>query len=190
MCPTHFNPVDCSSPVLHCLREVPQTHVHWVSDAIQPSRPRRPFSSCPQPLPASGSFSVSHPFTSGGQSIGTSASASVLPMHIQGWFPLGLTCFDLLAVPGTLKSLLQHQIWKHQLFRTMLLCILMIMNLVRNRISPWTCSLCIFLMTPIGITFLTREEIDWYLFQSTSLSNSPSILWVSLPKHILENCLS
>ena len=45
-------------------------------------------------------------FTSGGQTIGTSAAA--LPVTIQGWFPLGLTGFDLLAVQGTLKSLLQH----------------------------------------------------------------------------------
>ena len=44
MCPTHFNPMDCSSPVLHCLRGVPQTHVHWVSDTIQPSHPLSPSS--------------------------------------------------------------------------------------------------------------------------------------------------
>ena len=49
-----------------------------------------PFS-CLLSFPASGSFLKSHLFTSGGQSIGTSASASVLPMNIQGWFPLGLT---------------------------------------------------------------------------------------------------
>ena len=49
------------------------------------------FSSCPQSFPASGSFPMSQFFTSGGQSIGTSASALVLPMSIQGWFPLGLT---------------------------------------------------------------------------------------------------
>ena len=50
-------------------------------------------------------------FTSGGQSIGASASASVLSMNSQGWFPLGLTgdWTDLLAVQGTLKSLLQHR---------------------------------------------------------------------------------
>ena len=46
--------------------------------------------------------------TSGGQSIGASTSASVLPINIQGWFLLGLTGFDLLAVQGTVKSLLQH----------------------------------------------------------------------------------
>ena len=47
-------------------------------------------------------------FTSGGQSIGVSASASVLPMNSQDGFPLGWTGLDLLAVQGTLKSLLQH----------------------------------------------------------------------------------
>ena len=50
-----------------------------------------PFSSCLQSFPASGSFPVSQFFISGGQSIGVSASTSVLPMNIQGWFPLGLT---------------------------------------------------------------------------------------------------
>ena len=50
-----------------------------------------PFSSCPQPFLASGSLSVSQLFASGGQSIGASASASVLPMNIQGWFPFGFT---------------------------------------------------------------------------------------------------
>ena len=49
------------------------------------------FSACPQSFPASGSFLMSRLFTSGGQNIGMSASASVLPMNIQGWFPLGLT---------------------------------------------------------------------------------------------------
>ena len=47
-----------------------------------------PFSSCPQSFPSSGSFQMSQFFASGGQSIGVSASASVLPMNIQGWFPL------------------------------------------------------------------------------------------------------
>ena len=50
-----------------------------------------PFSSCPQSFPVSGSFPMSRLFTSGGQSIGASNSASVLLVNIQGWFPLGLT---------------------------------------------------------------------------------------------------
>ena len=65
-------------------------YVHWVNDAIQPPHPLLPpLSSCPQSCPASGSFPVSQFFTTGGQSIGASTSASVLPMNIQGWFPLG-----------------------------------------------------------------------------------------------------
>ena len=51
----------------------------------------RPFSSCPQSLPASGYFPVSHLFTWGGQGTGVSASASFLPMNTQDWFPLGWT---------------------------------------------------------------------------------------------------
>ena len=55
-----------------------------------------PFSSCPQSFPASGSFPLSRLFTSGGQSIGASASTSVLPLDIQAWLPLGLT--DLISL--------------------------------------------------------------------------------------------
>ena len=66
-----------------------------------------PFSSCPQSLPASESFPMSQLFARGGQSIGVSALASVLPMNTQDWSPLEWTDF-LLALQGTLKSLLQH----------------------------------------------------------------------------------
>ena len=65
-----------------------------------------PFSSCLQFFPASGSFQMNQLFTSGGQSIKSDASASVLPVNTQDWFPLGW--LDLLAAQGTLKSLLQH----------------------------------------------------------------------------------
>ena len=66
-----------------------------------------PFSSCPQSFSASESFPVSQLFVSGGQGIG--ASASVLPMNIQGWFPFRINWFDLLAVRGTLKYSLTPQ---------------------------------------------------------------------------------
>ena len=59
-----------------------------------------PFSSCLQSFPASGSFQVSQRFTSGGQSIGVSASASVLPMNSQDWFPLGWTGWISLQSKG------------------------------------------------------------------------------------------
>ena len=65
-----------------------------------------PFSSRLQSFPASGSFPMSQFFASGGQNIGVSASASVLPINIQDWFHLGLDWLDLLAVQGTLKSFL------------------------------------------------------------------------------------
>ena len=75
-----------------------------------------PFSSCLQSFPASGSFPVSQLFTSGGPSIIASVS-SVLPMNIQGGFPLGLNGL-ILAVQGSLKSLLQH----HSLKTSVLWC--------------------------------------------------------------------
>ena len=66
-----------------------------------------PFSFCPQSFPASGSFQISHLSASGGQSIGVSASTSVLPMNTQDWFPLRWTGWIFLqSVHGTLKSLL------------------------------------------------------------------------------------
>ena len=63
-----------------------------------------PFSSCLQAFPASGPFRVSQFFASGSQSIGVSASASVLPMNSQGWFPLGLTGLISLQSKGLFKS--------------------------------------------------------------------------------------
>ena len=91
-CPTLWDPMDRSMPGLpvhHQLPELTQTHVHWVSDAIQPSHPVIPFSSHLQSFPESGSFQISRFFTTGGQNIRVSASASVLSMNIQDWFPLG-----------------------------------------------------------------------------------------------------
>ena len=67
-----------------------------------------PFASCPQSFPASWSFLMSQFFASGGQTIGPSASASVLPMNIQDWFPLWLTGLTSLQSKGLSKSLLQH----------------------------------------------------------------------------------
>ena len=73
----------------------------WCHPAISSSVV--PFSSCPQFLPASGSFPMSQLFSSGGQSIGASASASVLPMNIQGWFPLEWTGLISLLSRGLLR---------------------------------------------------------------------------------------
>ena len=76
-----------------------------------------PFSSCLQSFPASGSFPTSQFFTSGGQSIGVSALTSVLPMNIQDWLIFRMDWLGLLAVQGTLKSLLQHHSSKASILR-------------------------------------------------------------------------
>ena len=87
-----------------------------LGDAIQSSHPLSSPSPCLQSFPAAGSFQTSQLFASGGQTIGVSASTSVLPITTQDWSPLGWTGWisfgmdwlDLLAVQGTLQSLLQH----------------------------------------------------------------------------------
>ena len=71
------------------------------------------FSSCPQSLPASGSFQISHFFTSGGQSIGASASASVLPVNVQGWLPLGWTGLTSFLSEGLSSIFSSITIWKN-----------------------------------------------------------------------------
>ena len=79
-----------------------------------------PFSSCLQSFPASGSFPMSQFFASGGQSIGVSASASVLPMNIQNWFPLGWTGWISLQSKGLSRVFSNTTVQKHQYFGTQL----------------------------------------------------------------------
>ena len=76
------------------------------------------FSFCLQTCLASGSFPMSQLFSSGSQSIGTSASVSVLPMNIQGWFPLGLTGLISLLSKGLSRVFPSIIVWKHQFFGT------------------------------------------------------------------------
>ena len=102
------------------LPESTQTHVHWVSDAIQPSHPVVPFSSCPQSAPASGSFPMSQLFAWGGQSIGVTASISVLPMNTQGWSPLGWTGWIFLQSKGLSKVFSNTTVQKNQFFSAQL----------------------------------------------------------------------
>ena len=75
-----------------------------------------PFSSCLQSFPASGSFQMSQFFTSGGRSIGVSASASVLPMNIHDWFPLGWTDWISLLSKGLSRVFSSTTVQKHQFF--------------------------------------------------------------------------
>ena len=99
--------MDCSTPgfpILHHLLEFAQTHVHRVGDDIQPSV--IPFSSCLQSFPASESFPMSQSFPSGDQKY---CSFSIIPFsENSGLISFRIDWFDLLAVQGTLKSLIQH----------------------------------------------------------------------------------
>ena len=113
-------PMDCSTPGLHVHRQLPeftQTHVHWVGDAIQSSHPLL----CPSPPAFNLSlnqnlFQVSQLFASGGQSIGVSASASVLPKNIQDWFPWGLIGLISLQSKGFWRVFSNTAVQKHQFF--------------------------------------------------------------------------
>ena len=118
-CPTLCDPMDCSTPghpVHHNSQSIPNSSPlsQWCHRTISSSVV--PFSSCPQSFPASGPFQMSQFFASDGQSIGVSASASVLPMNIQDWFPLGLTGWISL-LSKILKSLLQHHSSKASILR-------------------------------------------------------------------------
>ena len=75
-----------------------------------------PFSSCPQSFPTSRSFQMSQLFASGGQSIGISASTSVLPMKIQDWFPLGWTSCISFQYKGLSRVFSNTTVQKHQFF--------------------------------------------------------------------------
>ena len=120
LCLTLCNHMDCSTPgflVLHHLPELAQTHVRlrpWWHLTISSSVIS--FSSCLQSFPASGSFIMSRLFTSGGQRIG--ASASVLPVIIQDWFPLELTGLISLQSKGLPRVFSNTTFQKRQLFGT------------------------------------------------------------------------
>ena len=88
-----------------------------MGDANQSCHPLlSPFTSCLQPFPASGSFPMSQLIASGGQSIGASAAAWVLPMNIQGWFPLGLTGLISLSSKGLSRVFSSTTSQKHWFF--------------------------------------------------------------------------
>ena len=90
----------------------------WCHPAISSSV--IPFSSCPQSLPASGSFPVSQLFAWSSQSIGVSASASVLPVNTQDWFPLGWMGWISFQSKGLSRVLSNTTVLKHQFFGTQL----------------------------------------------------------------------
>ena len=109
-CLTLWDPLDCSTPGLpihHQLLQFTQIHVHWVRDAIQPSHPLSSPSPPAHNLSQNQSFSNESAVCIRWQSIGVSASTSVLSMNTQDWSPLGWTGWISLQSKG-LSSLLQH----------------------------------------------------------------------------------
>ena len=117
LCLTPCHPMDCSTPGLlsitnsrSLLKLMPLSR--WCHPTTSSSVV--PFFSCLQSFPASGSFQMSQLFSSGGQSIGVSASTSVLPMNIQDWFPLGLTDSVSLQSKGLSRVFFNTTVLKHQ----------------------------------------------------------------------------
>ena len=112
--PQHTRP-PCPSPTPRVYRNsCPLSR--WCHTTI--SSPIIPFSACPQSFPASGSFQMSQLFASGGQSIGVSASASVLPVNTQHCFPLGWTGWISLQSKGLSRVFSNTTVQKHQFFST------------------------------------------------------------------------
>ena len=118
-CPIFYDPMDCSTrlpcPSLSpgaCSNSCPSSHWCYPTSSSFVI----PFSFCPQSFPALGSFPMSWLCASGGQSIGVSASASVIAMNIQHWFPLGLTGWISLQSKGLTRIFSNTTVQKHWSF--------------------------------------------------------------------------
>ena len=188
-CPTICDPINCSKPGLpvhHQLPKFTQTHVHRVSDAIQPSHPlSSPFPPAPNTSQYQ-SIPMSQLFTWGGQSIGVSALASVFQMNTQGWSPSEWTGWISLQSKG-LKSLLQHHsskasiLWLSAFFTVQLSHPYMTTGKT-IALTRWTyvgkvMSLLLNMLSRLVITFLPRSKhllISWL--------HSPSAVILEPPK--------
>ena len=144
-----------------------QTHVHWVSDAIQPSHPLS------SPTPPAFDLSqhqnwMSQFFSSGGQSIGASASASVFPMNIQ-LISFRIDWFDLLAVQGTLKSHHQHHSSTASVLQRSTFFVVLLSHpsmttgktiaLTRQTSVGKVMSLCFNMLSRFVMAFLSRSKV-------------------------------
>ena len=184
----------CSIPGLPVHHQLPGVYSNscpssqWCHPTISSSVV--PFSSCLQSFPASGSFQMCQLFISGGQSIGVSVSASVFPVNTRDWSPLGWTGWSLLAVQGTLKSLLQH----HSSKATILQCSAFFMVQLSHpymttgktiALTRWTfvgqvMSLLFNMLSRLVVTFLPRSKhllISWL--------QTPNLRWFILSLTLL-----
>ena len=160
--------MDCRPP---CPSPTPGVHSNscplswWCHPTISSSVV--PFSSHLQSFPASGSFQISQLSTSGGQSIGVSASASVLPIHIQDWFPLRWTGWVSLQSKGLSRVFSNTTVQKHQFFGAQLS---LQSNSMKNHSFDYidlvgkVMSLLFNMLSRLVITFLPRSKcflISW-----------------------------
>ena len=176
-CLSLCNPKDCNTPgfPVHCqLLKLAQTHVHWVGDAIQPSHSlSSPSPPCLQSLSASGSFLISQFCASGGKTY-WSFSFSISPSNeYSGLISFRIDWFDLLAVQGTLKNLLQHHSSKASiLWHSAVLCQLShpymttgkTIALIRQNFNGKVMSLLFNILSRLVIAFLARNKhllISW-----------------------------
>ena len=118
LCPTLWDPMDCSTARLPCPSPTPGAYSNSCSSSwwCHPTISSSVVPFCLQSCPASGSFLRSQLFSSGGQSIGASASVSVLPMNIQDWFLLGWTSWISLQSKGLSRVFSNTTVQKHQFF--------------------------------------------------------------------------
>ena len=129
-----------------------------------------PFSSCLQSFPASGAFQMSQFFTSGGQSTGVSASASVLPMNIQNWFPLVWTSWISLQSKGLSRVFSNSTVQKHKFFSA------------QSSLHPYMAT-----GQTIALTIWTFvRKVMSLLFNMLSMS---VIAFLPKSKHLLISCL-
>ena len=179
--------MDCSTagfPVHHQLPKLTQTHVHRVGDAIQPSHPlSSPSPSAPNPSQHK-SFPMSQLFAWGGQSIGVSASASVLPMNTQDWPPLGRTGWISLQSKGL--SILQHHNSKASILQHSAFFIFQLSHpymttgktiaLTKQTFVGKVMSLLFNMLSRLVITFLPRSKrllISWLQSPYAVISEPP-----------------
>ena len=160
-------------PVHHQLPESTQTHVQWVHPNPCPSNHLifcHHLLLLPQPFPASGSFQMSQLFTWGGQSIGVSASASVLPINTQDWSPLGWTDWTSLQSKGLSRVFSNTTgvvfCCGHYYFPTFLL-------LLKSRRWGWWWENCIMFYSP-HVLFWTYT---WDSISSCWLTSNSPICW-------------
>ena len=188
--------MDCSIPGLpvhHQLPELTQTHVHWVWCHPSISSSVVPFSSCLQSFPASGSFLMSQLLASGSQSIGVSASASVLSVNVQDWFSLGWTGWISLQSKGLSRVFSNTTVQKHQFFGTQLSLIVPFSHpymttgktiaLTRQTFVDKVMSLFFNMLSRLVTAFLPRSKhllISWLQSPSAVILEPPKIKSVTV----------